>query len=307
MYTIGILTKDPVWEEKLATFAESSNFSISGSFWTNAADGPEYGRVFELSDIIWIPEWSEGNLEIAVKAIKQSKHVLFGFPLSRFPDDACALVELAKESRVKIQVGHHEHFNPAFRTVYEMTSQVQFIELRHNIGLCGDDYIHKLFHALITDIDLCLSLVPDSLKKFQSHATYIYDTTPPIINIRLGFNNGTVANLRIDPYTSGNSIKMSVFQKAMILRADLLNGTASVENFRNGGLTGPGELTSLLPLEHMAGFRFDENDPDLKTSECLHFMDCLNRDLSPVSSLEKGCEALKIARDIFGKVSVHGY
>ena len=304
MYSIGILTHEPVWEEKLSVFSLDTEFRISGSFTESVPELLPASKVFADSDVIWIPTPGRGFIECAIQAVKLSRHVLFGFPISLFPDQACMLMELANESRVQVQVGHHEHYNPAFRAFSNIVQQPQYIDLQHNIGLCGDDYEQELFHSLLTDIDVCISLVPDALKKFQSHTTYICEDAPPVIHVRLEFHNGTVASLNVDPFTSDKSIKMSVLQRRNILRVDLHKGTATMETFDRSGLAKAGTKSTIWPLNGFPVLSFDEDDPEFITGECLSFLHGLRNNLPSVSSLEQGCEALKITRNIFSKISI---
>ena len=304
MYSIGILTKEPIWGEKLSGFVNSIDFRIAGSFYEDNSVAMVVSEVFLDSDLIWIPTMEAGVLECAIQAVKLSRHVLFGFPVSRFPDEACELVELANEARVQVQVGHHEHYNPAFRSMKKEVHQPQYIDLQHHIGFSQGDYSHTLFHALLTDIEMCISLVPDSLKKFQSHAAYICDGSPPILNVRMEFNNGAAASLRIDPFNTGNGIKMAVFQRQSIFSADLQGGTVRVETFPKPGCTDQTTISTIWPSEGFPVVSLGENDPEFITLECLSFIQSITNNILCVSSLEQGCEALKIARNIFDRISI---
>jgi len=304
MYGIGILTNDSVWEEKLSGFSQDSNFRITGSFSETSPELLPSSPVFMESDVIWIPAPGPGYVSCAIQAVKLSRHVLFGFPVSNFPDEACQLVDLASESRVHVQVGHHDHYNPAFRSMNKMVQQPQFVDLQHHLGPCGDDFGHALFHSLLSDIDMCISIVPGGIKKVQSHFTIIREDTPPIINVRLEFHNGAVANVVVDPFTPDRSISLAVYQRQNILRVDLQSGTASVESFKRPGISGPGSMRQLWPLNGFPALEVDEDDPEFITGECLSFLHNLRNDKSPVSSLDQGCEALKITRNIFSKISI---
>lgn len=289
---------------KTIRFFQDSNFRISGSFSETAPELLSSSRVFMDSDVIWIPLPDAGFVDCAIQAVKLSRHVLFGFPVSNFPDQACMLVELAKESRVQVQVGHHDHYNPAFRSMGKLVQQAQFIDFQHNIGPCGENYGPELFHSLLSDIDMCISLVPDGLKKNQSHTTYIREDTPPVINVRLEFHNGTVANLNVDPFKPDRGKKITVFQRQNILRVDFQTGTATIESFMRPGISGPGSINKIWPLNGFPALEVDEDDPDFITGECLSFLHSLRNNQSPVSSLEQSCEALKITRNIFSKISI---
>jgi predicted dehydrogenase len=304
MLSLGIYSDRPLWEEKLSGFSTDGIFHVAGTFSPTDRDDISSSPVFSRSDIIWIPEYSDLAFECAVRAVKVSKHVLFGFPLCRLPEDACSLFHLANEARVQIQVGHHDHYNPAFRALRSFVRQPQYIDLNHSIGICGEDFADTLFHALLADIDLCISLVPDSLKKFQSHTSYIIEGAPPVINVRIEFNNGTAAGIRLDPFTPGRGIRIAVFQRGNILKLDLEKGTADIESFNRPGISGPGSIRRIWPQNNYPAPVVSVDDPEYITLECLSFINNLSNDRPPVSGLEQGCEALKICKNIFSKIPV---
>jgi len=304
MLTAGIFSGKPLWEEKLKSFSGDSSFVISGTFNVTGSEDISSSGVFSNSDIIWIPEYSDKAYDCAVSAVKVSKHIVFGFPLSLLPDGSCSLVHLASEARVQVQVGHHDHYNPAFRALRSFVRQPQFIDLDHSVVLRGGDLQAELFNALLADIDLCISLVPDPLKKFQYHTTHICEGAPPIINLRIEFNNGTAAGICLNPFSTDRGMKVEVYQKGNILRLDLEKATADIESFNRPGISGPGYVKKIWPRNNFPAPSPDINDPGFLTGEFLSFINNLNNDRPPLSSLEQGCEALKICSNIFSKISV---
>lgn len=305
MYSIGILAKEPLWEEKLSGFSKTADFRISGSFYVEDPEAMVLSEVFQDSDLLWIPTLEQGVLKCAIQAVKLSHHVLFGFPASCFPDVACELVELANEARVRVQVGHHENYNPAFRSMKDQVEQAQYIDLEHHVGHCGSEYGNSLFHALMTDVEMCISLVPDSLKKFQTHAAHICDDSAPVLSVRLEFNNGSAASLRLDPFKKDRNTKITVFQRHNIYSVDLQKGHAGVESFRKNGTEVHSTANELWPTDDFPDITLEEGDPELITWECLSFIHSLNNNLPCLSSLEQGCEAIKIARSVFDRVSIN--
>lgn len=304
MYAIGILTKHPFWAEKLSGFLMDSSFRISGTIPEASEESVYSSRVFMDSDVIWIPSPLPGYIDFAIQAVKLSRHVVFGFPISSFPEESCLLVELACESGVQVQVGHHEHYMPAFRAMEKLVSQPQFIDLHHHLGACRPGGRYDFFNSILIDIGLIISLVPDVLKKVQSHSTCIQHTSPPLIHVRLEFHNGTVANLSVDPYTDDISRVITVFQHQAVLRVDMNSGISTQERFPESGKTGSGTISRIWPVNGSGPLLSDEKDPEFITGECLSFLHNLLNGLKPVSSLEQGCEALKITRNLFAKNSL---
>ena len=54
---------------------------------------------------------------LAIKALKNSKHIFIEKPLANTLEEAKEIMNLSAEANVKVQVGHVERFNPAFLSV----------------------------------------------------------------------------------------------------------------------------------------------------------------------------------------------
>src|SRR5215216_772543 len=74
----------------------------------------EPGKLINASDAIDVVAPTNHHFELCAKAIRKGKHVFVEKPLANTMEEAYQLVELAKESNIKLQVGHVERFNPAF-------------------------------------------------------------------------------------------------------------------------------------------------------------------------------------------------
>src|SRR5689334_16140795 len=75
------------------------------------------GRLADAVDIVDIVAPTNHHFELCEQAIRKGKHVFVEKPLANNMEEARERVKLAKESNVKIQVGHVERFNPAFLAV----------------------------------------------------------------------------------------------------------------------------------------------------------------------------------------------
>ena len=151
-----------------------------------------------------------------MQAIRKLKHVFIEKPITNTLDEARHLIQLAREARVKVQVGHVERFNPAFLAAREYALQPMFIEA-HRLSMFnprGTD-VSIVLDLMIHDIDIVLSLVKSNLKAVSASGEYSF-LTPDIANARLEFENGCVANLTASRLSLKNMRKMRLFQKTPI-------------------------------------------------------------------------------------------
>ncbi len=162
-------------------------------------------------------EWCE-------KAIKKGKHVFVEKPLANTMIEARELVKLAKESNVKIQVGHVERFNPAFLALKDVTLNPMFIEV-HRLAQFNPrgTEVSVILDLMIHDIDIILSIVKSSVKNISASGVGVLTDTPDIANVRIEFDNGCVANLTSSRISMKKMRKLRIFQKDAYIGVDFLD------------------------------------------------------------------------------------
>ncbi|MFT4093127.1 MAG: Gfo/Idh/MocA family oxidoreductase [Niabella sp.] len=162
-------------------------------------------------------EWCE-------KAIKLGKHVFVEKPFAHTMEEARQLVKLAKESNIKLQVGHVERFNPAFLALKGVDLKPMFIEV-HRLAQFNPrgTEVSVILDLMIHDIDIILSLVKSDVKKISASGVAVMTDTPDIANVRIEFDNGCVANLTSSRISMKKMRKMRVFQKDAYIGIDFLD------------------------------------------------------------------------------------
>lgn len=162
-------------------------------------------------------EWCE-------KAIKMGKHVFVEKPFAHTMAEARALVKLAKESNIKLQVGHVERFNPAFLALKNVDLNPMFIEV-HRLAQFNPrgTEVSVILDLMIHDIDIILSIVKSDVKKISASGVAVLTETPDIANVRIEFDNGCVANLTSSRISMKKMRKMRLFQKDAYIGIDFLD------------------------------------------------------------------------------------
>jgi predicted dehydrogenase len=161
---------------------------------------------------------------ICEKVIKKGRHVFVEKPLAHSMDEARQLVELVKESNVKMQVGHVERFNPAFLAIKDIPLNPMFIEV-HRLAQFNPrgTEVSVILDLMIHDIDIILSIVKSDVKNISASGVGVMTETPDIANVRMEFNNGCVANLTSSRISMKKMRKMRLFQKDAYIGIDFLN------------------------------------------------------------------------------------
>jgi predicted dehydrogenase len=180
-------------------------------------------------DLIDIISPTDTHFSICEKAIKKTKHVFVEKPLANTMEEAQQLVKLVKESKVKLQVGHVERFNPAFLSVKDFSFNPMFIEV-HRLAQFNPrgTEVSVVLDLMIHDIDIILSIVKSDVRSISSSGVAVLTDTPDIANVRIEFNNGCVANLTSSRISMKKMRKMRLFQKDAYIGIDFLNKSAEI-------------------------------------------------------------------------------
>jgi predicted dehydrogenase len=190
-------------------------------------------EALENSQVIDIATPSSTHFEIATTAIASGKHVFVEKPVTSNIEDARILQSLVKEAAVVLQVGHVERFNPAFIAAQPYIKNPVFIEV-HRLAQYnprGTD-VSVVLDLTMHDLDLIVSIVDSKVKHIHVAGTSLVSANADIVNIRLEFENGCVANLTTNRVSLRNSRKFRVFTNQNLVNINLLDKTTEVVRIR---------------------------------------------------------------------------
>jgi predicted dehydrogenase len=185
--------------------------------------------LIDACDLIDVVTPTPFHFAICEKGLKKGKHVFVEKPLANTMAEAYQLVKLAKESDVKLQVGHVERFNPAFLAIKDIPLNPMFIEV-HRLAQFNPRgaEVSVILDLMIHDIDIILSIVKSTVKSISASGVTVLSDTPDIANVRIEFHNGCVANLTSSRISMKQMRKMRFFQKDAYIGIDFLNKKTEV-------------------------------------------------------------------------------
>lgn len=205
-------------------------------------------RLIELCDAVDIVAPTNHHFELCKSAIRKGKHVFVEKPLANTMDEARELVQLVRESNIKLQVGHVERFNPAFLATQNTSLQPMFIEV-HRLAQFNPrgTEVSVILDLMIHDIDIILSIVKSEVKHISASGVAVMTDTPDIANVRIEFNNGCVANLTSSRISMKRMRKMRLFQKDAYIGINFLDKKT--------------EIIKLKTQQDVDAFTFDLDTP----------------------------------------------
>ena len=266
--------------------------------------------LIELVDCVDVVTPTIAHFDIASQALRKSKHVFIEKPVTETLEEARALMELAREANVKVQVGHVERFNPAFQAAIPYFKKTMFIETHRlaQFNPRGTD-VPVVLDLMIHDLDIILTVVNSGVKRVSASGVAVVSDTPDITNARIEFDNGCVANLTASRISMKNMRKSRFFQKDAYISVDFL--TKELEVVRMEDVDGePNPLDIVFDLgagKPAKKIFFDKpeiNEVNAIKEELRTFHEAIVQDKMPVVPLEDGFRALDVAQKIMEKLKL---
>lgn len=210
-----------------------------------------YNELLLLNDAICIVTPTPSHFELAEMAIRQGKHVFIEKPATSNLDDTKKLIKLAREANVVVQVGHVERFNPAFIAAKNHLKDPLFFEVHRltSYNKRGTD-VSVVYDLMIHDIDLVLSTVKSKVKRIMASGTAVVSDTADLVNARLEFENGCVANLTANRIALHNLRKIRIFQRDEYISIDLLHKHTTISRIQALSNSNPLDSNTTLINDH---------------------------------------------------------
>lgn len=263
------------------------------------------GDLMDICDAVDIVAPTPFHHELCVAAIRRGKHVFVEKPLANTMDEAKEIVQLARESNIRFQVGHVERFNPAFIAAAGMQLNPMFIEV-HRLAQFNPrgTEVSVILDLMIHDIDIILSIIKSDVKNIYASGIAVMTDTPDIANVRIEFNNGCVANLTSSRISMKKMRKIRLFQKDAYIGIDFLEKKTEIIRLK----TPADENAFTFDLETPSGTRTIAIDtPHVEDGNAIKmeleaFRDAIVEQKTPVVSEQDGFAAMEVAHQILHKI-----
>jgi predicted dehydrogenase len=210
------------------------------------------GRVETVSVVV--P--TRAHFAVARRLLDMGLHVLVEKPIAATLEEADALIALAEERGVVLQIGHLERFNAALLALADVLKEPLFIE-SHRLAPFkprGTD-VDVVLDLMIHDIDLIQQLVGRPLANIDAVGVPVLSGEDDIVNARLHFEGGCVVNVTASRVSLKSERKMRLFQRDAYLSIDFQAGEATIAR------KGSGEMFPGVPDVRLERRRLEANDP----------------------------------------------
>ena len=232
---IGVVGAGHLGKIHLKLLNQSNLFKVLGFYDINSTVRKEVSRELGLKsykslknliddvDAIDIVTPTENHFEIAKQSINKLKHVFIEKPVTKSIEEANELLRLSKINNVKVQIGHIERFNPAYKAAKKYLNDIKFIETHRlaQFNPRGTD-VPVVLDLMIHDIDTTLALIKSPVKNISANGVSIISKTADIANARIEFENGCISNLTSSRISMKSMRKARFFQKDSYVSIDLI-------------------------------------------------------------------------------------
>lgn len=305
MLKIGVIGAGKLGESHIKLLKNISDFELVGvydadeSYCSKVASAfnvqpfNNFKDLINLVDVVDIVKPSISHFDYAVTAIKQSKHVFIEKPVTNTVEEAKQLLMLAEEANVKVQVGHIERFNPAFKAALPYISEPNFIESHRMVEFDSKTAdIPVVMDLMSHDLDIILSVVNSNIKKINAHGVEVVGNTPDIVNAVVEFDNGCIANLTASRISLKNERITKFYQRNAHVKIDYLAQETSLISLKKNGKT---EICSRnLEIKK-------ENAIKLELEE---FAQSILNGTTPKVGIDDGCMMLDAALKVAEKLQI---
>lgn len=189
---------------------------------------------FQNADVIALATPGSTHVDLVQKAVVAGKHVFVEQLVTSDIKEARQLQKLVSEAGVVLQVGRTERLNPAFKAALPFLHEPVFMEV-HRLSSykpSGTD-VSVVMDQMIHDLDLILSLVKSNVKKIHASGTALVSEKADIVNARIEFENGAVANVTANRMAFKQKRKFRVFTRNNFVSVNLLDKTTEIIRLQN--------------------------------------------------------------------------
>lgn len=284
---------------------------------TGASAFSDIRDLFGLADaaIVATPTTTHGA--VAQELLNGGLHLLIEKPLTTTVAEADAIVTLAERQQLTVQVGHVERFSPAFTSVQSQLHDPKYIEAHRCSGFTFRSTDIGVVHDLmIHDIDVVLSLVQSPLVHVDALGISVLSDHEDMVNARLQFASGCVANLTASrvSMTPRRSMQVITPTCAAVIdfakqRSTLVEPTQEIllREFDPSTLSREqkSQVSESLFTDLLAKQDLPASDVNAIEQEQLDFVGAIRDGGDPQVTGQAGREAVAVAEVILDRVAAH--
>lgn len=239
---------------------------------------------------------TEMHFDVAKDILSKGVHLLIEKPITYKAEPADTLVHMAQERDLVLQVGLIERFNPAVVKMESLLNDPVFIEShRMNEFTTRGIDVDVVLDLMIHDLDIILHVVSSEVKEVHAVGMSVITDKTDIANVRIIFENGTVANLTASRVSNKTLRKIRVFQPDAYISVNCAKREISVIRLDS-------ELKESDDYPQLTSDKIKYPDSDPLADEIASFVTVVMNGTTPVVTGQDGRRALLVALGIIDQI-----
>jgi predicted dehydrogenase len=224
---------------------------------------------------------------LAQQFLDAGVHVLLEKPITVTLDQAADLIALAERSKVILQIGHIERFNPAIASLKPLLKAPRYLQTERSAPFtvrCTD--VNVILDLMIHDLDIVTDLAGSRPAHVSAAGASVITREIDSAFARIVFDNGCIADVAASRVSDEKKRIVRIFDGEALYTADYQTQKAFVS--RRGTGTVPELVATEIPTERR----------DTLLEEIRSFLGCIENNTRPLVSGVEGRNALALARII---------
>jgi predicted dehydrogenase len=206
-------------------FPESTGENIQ----TDISRLKEYREFLNNCEALIFPKITSEVHNLIILALKHSKHVLAGNPLNLDFESVDHLFKLSEEANVIFKVIQTVQYHSALQAALEYIRNPVLLEIRNESADSFEPFIDSIHKC----VQPAVYINQTGMKKVQAVSIPLNNGLPDVINARIEFDNGCVANVTSSRYAEANRFFCRVHQASQHIDIDFDSCQVSFTGFED--------------------------------------------------------------------------
>ncbi len=280
---------------------------------------PDYEPILDQIDAAVIAAPTQLHHRLSLDLLDRGIHLLVEKPLCDTAAQCDELVEAARRSKVVLQVGHVERFNPALTAITAHARNPKYIEAVRASGFTfRSTDVGVVLDLMVHDLDLVLSMVRSPVSKVEALGLSVLGGHEDVANARLTFECGCVASLSASRVSPKPDRQMRIWAPRAFAAVDFATRLATLIRPSETLLRRQFDVDALLPeqveyyREHLAEEHLRQEELEFEAVDALaleldDFIQSIATARQPRVSGQAGRDAVALAEQILAAIETHAW
>jgi len=254
-------------------------------------------------DIVAIATPVRTHFRFASEALLAGKHVFVEKPMAASVEEATQLVSISEQNGNKLMVGHTFLYTCAVRKMKEIIDSGELGDIyyincqRLNLGLFQQD-INVMWDLSPHDFSIILYLLSrDPIALTATGIAHIHPQIEDVTTVTLYFDNNIISFIQSSWLDPDKIRRMTVVGSKKMMVYDDIQPAEKIRIY-DKRVEGPAYYDSFAGFQYSYKYgditipKLDGGEP-IQT-QLVHFVDCIKRDIHPLSDGRNGLQVVKI-------------